>query len=68
MLLVGLSQLGLINLFLETLVGGAKVALWTIKYAITEGYKNIILEGDALNIIDPLRNSDCPPNWSITPY
>ena len=32
-----------------------------------EGYKNIILEGDVLNIIGPLRNPDYPPNWSIKP-
>ena len=30
-----------------------------------EGYSNLILEGDALNLIDPLKNVDYVPHCSI---
>ena len=52
----------------DSLVREAKVVPCAIKYAIIEGYKKIILEGDVLNVIGPLRNLDCPPHWSIKPF
>ena len=33
--------------------------------AASEGYENIILEGDAWNVIEPIRNADVNPRWSI---
>ena len=47
------------------MLGGAKAAWWAIKCAALEGYRNIILEGDAINVIDPLKNVDSVPHCSI---
>ena len=49
----------------NSLLGEAKAAWCAIKCAAMEGYRNIILEGDALNVIDPLKNVDYVPHWSI---
>ena len=40
----------------ESLLEEAKVAWLAIKKAADEGFKRTILEGDALNVIEPLRN------------
>ena len=32
---------------------------------MNEGFQNIILEGDAWNVIEPLKKSDVTPHWSI---
>ena len=40
----------------ESLLEEAKVAWLAIKKAVDEGFKRTILEGDALNVIEPLRN------------
>ena len=40
----------------EPLLGEAKVIWLAIKKAVDEGFKRIILEGDALNVIEPLKN------------
>ena len=49
------------------LVGEARAAWSAIRLAIaaSEGYENIILEGDAWNVIEPIRNADVDPRWSI---
>ena len=49
----------------NSLLGEAKATWCAIKCAAMEGYRNIILEGDALNVIDPLKNVDYVPHWSI---
>ena len=61
LLLAWAKQLDLGN----SLLGEAKAAWWAIKCAAMEGYRNIILEGDALNVIDHLKNVDYVPHWSI---
>jgi len=35
-----------------------------IKLTASKGYENIILEGDAWNVIEPLRNADVDSHWS----
>ena len=45
----------------NSLLGEAKATWCAIKCAAMEGYRNIILEGDALNVIDPLKNVDFVP-------
>ena len=36
--------------------------VWSvIRLATSEGYENIILEGDAWNIIEPIRNANVDP-------
>ena len=49
------------------LVGEARAAWSAIRLAVvaSEGYENIILEGDAWNVIEPIRNVDDDPHWSI---
>ena len=47
------------------MLGEAKAAWCAIKCVAMEGYRNIILEGDALNVIDPSKNVDYVPHWSI---
>ena len=49
----------------NSLIGEAKVAWCAIKCVVMEGYRNIILEGDAINVINPLKNVDSVPHWSI---
>ena len=49
----------------DSLIGEAKVARCAIKCVAMESYRNIIFEGDALNVIDPLKNVDYVPHWSI---
>jgi len=46
-------------------LGEAKVAWLAIKKAANEGFKSIILEGDALNVIEPLRNKVVVSHWRI---
>ncbi|KAL0007736.1 hypothetical protein SO802_009238 [Lithocarpus litseifolius] len=46
----------------NSLLGEAKAAWWAIKCAAMEGYRNIILEGDALNVINPLKNANYVPH------
>ena len=41
---------------IEPLLGEAKVACLAIKKVANEGFKRITLEGDALNVIEPLKN------------
>ena len=43
----------------------AKATWCAIRCAAMEGYSNIILEGDALNVIDPLKSVDSVPHWSF---
>ena len=44
------------------LVGKARAAWSAIRLAASEGYENIILEGDAWNVIEPIRNVDVDPH------
>ena len=59
------------------LVGEARAAWNAIKLPASKGYENIILEGDAWNVIEniilerdawnviePLRNANVDPHWS----
>ena len=61
LLLAWAEQLDLGN----SLLGEAKVVWCAIKFIAMEGYRNIILEGDALNVIDPLKSVDSVPHWSF---
>ncbi|XP_065634872.1 uncharacterized protein LOC136069815 [Quercus suber] len=47
------------------LVGEAKVALCAIRKAIDKGFSKVFVEGNAWNVIDPLRNAGMKPLWSI---
>ena len=47
------------------LVGEARAAWSAMMLAASEGYENIILEGDAWNVIEPICNADVDPHWSI---
>ena len=49
----------------STLVGEARAAWSAIRLVASEGYENIILDGDAWNVIKPIRNADVDPHWSI---
>ena len=49
----------------NSLLGEARVAWCAMRCAMNEGFKNIILEGDAWNVIEPLKKSDVAPHWSI---
>ena len=44
------------------LVGKARATWSAIRLAASEGYENIILEGDAWNVIEPIRNVDVDPH------
>ena len=55
------------------LVGQARAAWSAIRLVASEVYENIILEGDAWNVIEniilwnviePLRNANVDPHWS----
>ena len=48
-----------------SLLGEARVAWCAMRCAMNEGFKNIILEGDAWNVIELLKKSDVAPHWSI---
>nr|XP_023917825.1 uncharacterized protein LOC112029377 [Quercus suber] len=50
---------------IEPLLGEAKAAWLAINKAAEEGFKRIILEGDALNIIGPLKNKAVGSHWRI---
>ena len=50
---------------LQPLLGEAKAAWLAIKNAVEEGFKRIILEGDALNVIEPLKNKAVASHWRI---
>ena len=43
-------------------MGEARAAWSAIRLAASEGYENIILEGDAWNVIEPIRNVDVDPH------
>ncbi|KAL0009349.1 hypothetical protein SO802_010851 [Lithocarpus litseifolius] len=47
------------------LSGEANAALLAIQRAVEAGFKNVVIEGDALNVIEPLRNQLIAPHWSI---
>ena len=64
LLLAWAEQLDLGN----SLLGEAKVVWCAIKFVAMEGYRNIILEGDALNVIDPLKSVDSVPTGVSNPY
>ena len=49
----------------EPLLGEAKAAWLAIKKAADEGFMRIILEGDALNVIEPLKNKAIVSHWRI---
>ena len=46
-------------------MGEARAAWSVITLTASESYKNIILEGDAWNVIEPIRNANVDPHWSI---
>ncbi len=43
----------------------AKTALHAIKLARSIGLNHIIFEGDAFNVMSPIKNSAIAPHWSI---
>ena len=49
----------------EPLLGEAKATWLAIKKVADEGFKRIILEGDALNVIEPLKNKAAISHWRI---
>ena len=49
----------------NSLLGEARAAWFAMNCAVNEGFRNIILEGDAWNVIEPLKKSDITPHWSI---
>lgn len=61
MLLAWVDQL----VFENPLLGEAKAALRAVKRAVLEGYFNIMIDGDAWNVIEPLSKSDVAPYQSI---
>ena len=42
----------------NSLLGEARATWFAMKCAVNEGFQNIILEGDAWNVIEPLKKSD----------
>ena len=49
----------------NSLLGEVRAAWFAMRCAMNEGFQNIILEGDAWNVIEPLKKSDVTPHWSI---
>ena len=47
------------------LFGEASAALMAIQKAADAGFKNVVIEGNAWNVIEPLRNQVAVPHWSI---
>ncbi|KAL0013718.1 hypothetical protein SO802_000787 [Lithocarpus litseifolius] len=47
------------------LFGEANAALLAIQRAVEAGFKNVVIKGDALNVIEPLKNQLTVPHWSI---
>ena len=47
------------------MLGEARAAWFAMRCAVNEGFQNIILEGDAWNVIESLKKSDVTPHWSI---
>ena len=47
------------------LIGEASAALLAIQKAADAGFKKVVIEGDAWNVIEPLRNQVAAPHWSI---
>ena len=47
------------------LSGEANAALWAIQRAANASFKNVVIEGDSWNVIEPLRNQESTPHWSI---
>ena len=46
----------------NSLLGEARAAWFSMRCAVNEGFQNIILEGDAWNVIEPLKKSDVTPH------
>ena len=49
----------------NSLQGEARATWYAMRCAVNEGFQNIILEGDAWNVIKQLKKSDVTPHWSI---
>ena len=49
----------------NSLPGEVRAAWYAMRCAMNEGFQNIILEGDAWNVIEPLKKSDVTSHWSI---
>ena len=47
------------------LSGEANATLLAIQRAADAGFKNVVIKGDARNVIEPLRNQETVPHWSI---
>ena len=45
--------------------GEAKVAYATVNKAIEAGFKKVIIEGDAWNVIEPLKDKKSSSEWTI---
>ncbi|KAK9995900.1 hypothetical protein SO802_020586 [Lithocarpus litseifolius] len=44
-------------------IAEAESLYWAMNLAVKEGWKSVILEGDAKNCFDPLINPDLSPEW-----
>ena len=49
----------------NSLLGEARATWYVMRCAVNEGFQNIILEGDAWNVIEPLKKLDVTPHLSI---
>ena len=49
----------------NSLLGEARATWYAMRCVVNEGFQNIILEGDAWNVIEPLKKLDVTPHWSI---
>ena len=49
------------------LFGEANAALLAIQRATNADFKNIVIEGGTWNVIEPSRNQESVPHWSIKP-
>ena len=50
----------------DPLCSEAKMALLAINGALFASMDYIIIEGDTLNVIDPIQNSTIAPHWTIS--
>ena len=46
----------------NSLLGEERATWYAMRCAMNEGFQNIILEGDAWNVIEPLKKSDVIPH------
>ena len=46
----------------NSLLREARATWFAMRCAVNEGFQNIILEGDAWNVIEPLKKSDVTPH------